>query len=379
MFRATSTRLAIAALALAPLIAPGAAPSAAAAPLTSAPAAMRTAVPAPPRPDVKLPKTLDVRPKYSPQTRCDPKARPGTRKLGELLVNHYGTGTVGYERKCGRGTSEHYDGRAIDWMVNVKNRNQKAAADAAVQWMSANNGEVARRLGVQYIIWNKKIWGAYAPARGWQNYRGANPHTDHVHISMTWDGANARTSWWSGTAVTKQDMTGMNPVSLSSAPKKAAPKAAAPKAAPKAAAPMVTTPLTKHKNTFLKDGYRGAPVSALQRSLGLRANGRFDARTVKAVKALQKRWKLPQTGQVNTRTWNRAELNAYPWLPYVNQRLEVGAKGPAVSALQRAMGMKATGLFDQRTAAVLRGTKKRLGLPATGITDAKTWQAFVRL
>ena len=38
-------------------------------------------------------------------------------------------------------------------------------------------------------------WKAYAPDKGWQAYTGASPHTDHVHFSLSWDGARAMTSW----------------------------------------------------------------------------------------------------------------------------------------------------------------------------------------
>ena len=68
--------------------------------------------------------------------------------------------------------------------------------------MAAN----ARRLGVMYIIWNNRIWGAYRPADGWRPYRAApstpSPgsdtacHRNHVHLSLSWAGAMGRTSWW---------------------------------------------------------------------------------------------------------------------------------------------------------------------------------------
>ena len=47
-----------------------------------------------------------------------------------------------------------------------------------------------------YIIWNRKIWGAYLPDQGWRTYTGPNPHTDHVHVSFSWAGALKQTSWW---------------------------------------------------------------------------------------------------------------------------------------------------------------------------------------
>ncbi|MDO5698836.1 MAG: peptidoglycan-binding domain-containing protein [Dermatophilus congolensis] len=424
-----------------------------------------------PRAAVSLPKALDAKPRYNAQVSCDPVSRPGTSALGQLLVTTYKQGTAGYARSCsGGGTSEHYDGRAVDWMVNVNNPAQKAAGDAATAWLVANNGANARRLGVQYIIWNKRSWRAYAPERGWTAYTGASPHTDHVHLSLTWDGAMKRTSWWTGKAVAAQDLgpcpvyagqpapiytgirTGVCPAPKA-APKTAyktwvlgqknaqiataqrllgvasngsfgsstrtavikyqrtsklpitgvldaatwvkltgraavnapvpgsvsAPVAPRTSAPPTIAAVVVATPLTAYKRAGLRPGSTGAGVRAVQRALGVPVTGRYDAATTRAVVAVQKRWKIAQSGRVDARTWNRIELTRYPWLPYVGQKLQLGSRGPAVTALQRVLGVKADGVLGDRTAAVLRGTKKRLGLRPTGVVDTATWQAFTRL
>jgi hypothetical protein len=67
---------------------------------------------------------------------------------------------------------------------------------------------MARRLGVQYLIWNSRTWRDYDPARGWTEYDGClhakmrkkaydnTCHRTHVHISLTWDGAYKRTSYF---------------------------------------------------------------------------------------------------------------------------------------------------------------------------------------
>ncbi len=57
-----------------------------------------------------------------------------------------------------------------------------------------------------YVIWNRHIWSASDAAAGWRPYSGVSPHTDHIHISLSWDGAMKRTSWWTGTAITQQDI-----------------------------------------------------------------------------------------------------------------------------------------------------------------------------
>jgi hypothetical protein len=57
-------------------------------------------------------------------------------------------------------------------MNSVSVPRQKAVADSVVAWLSAHNGVIARRFGISYIIWNKRIWGEYAPGRGWAPYTG---------------------------------------------------------------------------------------------------------------------------------------------------------------------------------------------------------------
>ena len=53
-----------------------------------------------------------------------------------------------------------------------------------------------RGSGIMYVIYNRKIWAAYSP--GWRDYTGADPHTSHIHISLSWNGARAHTSFWTG-------------------------------------------------------------------------------------------------------------------------------------------------------------------------------------
>jgi hypothetical protein len=95
------------------------------------------------------------------------------------------------------GKSEHKEGRAWDWGIQYPH----PAADALLNWLLApdqhgNQHAMARRFGIMYMIWNYKIWKAYQPEKGWQTYTGSSPHTDHVHFSFSWDGANKKTSYW---------------------------------------------------------------------------------------------------------------------------------------------------------------------------------------
>jgi hypothetical protein len=140
---------------------------------------------------------------YRKQTTCSPSAKPGAKALLKLLIDTWGGSSSGISRSCGSGrTSEHKEGRALDWRMNVKNKSQAARVQQALEWMTANNGEVAYRLGIMYIIWDQKIWSLYYAEMGWRKMedRGSptQNHKDHVHISLSWDGAMKATSWWTG-------------------------------------------------------------------------------------------------------------------------------------------------------------------------------------
>ena len=146
--------------------------------------------------------------RYEGQSTCDPTAKPGTLALRNLLLARYpSTGSSGISRACDiGGRSEHKEGRAFDWRANVTNATQKAAVDDFVAALFATDSyghqhALARRMGVMYVIWNRQMWSAYSAGAGWRPYNGSSPHTDHVHISLSWAGARAQTSFWSGTVV----------------------------------------------------------------------------------------------------------------------------------------------------------------------------------
>jgi hypothetical protein len=151
---------------------------------------------------------------YQGQSKCDPSAKPGVLAFQRMVLAAYPwTGWGGISRACSvGGQSEHKEGRAWDWGVNVGVTSQRAAAESLIDWLTAkdrygNEAAMARRVGLMYMIWNRRIW---FPWGGWQTYcvqkkRGCldpddksprHPHTDHVHFSFTWDGATKRTSYW---------------------------------------------------------------------------------------------------------------------------------------------------------------------------------------
>jgi hypothetical protein len=138
---------------------------------------------------------------YQPQTTCNPTAKAGTVALRTLIMKAYGgTGDYGIIRNCALGgRSEHKEGRAWDWKVSAASPAQVKQVSDLLHWLFApdrygNTFAQARRLGIMYLIWNHRIWSANTHT--WRAYTGADPHTSHVHLSLSWAGALKRTSYW---------------------------------------------------------------------------------------------------------------------------------------------------------------------------------------
>ena len=178
----------------------------AAAVVTTTPMSANATGSAVPHTQVDLPSDIEVLAPYQPQTFCDPVAKPGTLALAHLLTATYtGSSIVSLTRPCGSDTSEHYDGRAIDWGVDHRNDRMRAQGKAFLDWLFApdaagDDDAMVRRLGVMYVIWNHRIWGSYS--QHWEPYDNCSGptacHVDHMHISLDWSGAMKKTSFWTG-------------------------------------------------------------------------------------------------------------------------------------------------------------------------------------
>jgi putative cell wall-binding protein len=86
-------------------------------------------------------------------------------------------------------------------MIDAYDGEDRAVAESYLDWLLAtdkygNTHAMARRMGLTYIIWNKQVIKMYRPSDGWQPYTGANPHTDHIHLSFSWAGAREETSFF---------------------------------------------------------------------------------------------------------------------------------------------------------------------------------------
>ena len=343
-----------------------------------------------PKPPTKsLPAALDVAPPYQGQRICDPTAKPGVVAFAKLMTTHYKMGTIGgITRNCNSGVTEHSEGRAWDWMLSVNKPNEKAVADAVTAWLSAPDaqgrpGAMARRFGIMYIIWNKKMWRAYDPGRGWAKYTGSAPHTDHIHFSFYWDGAYGRTSWWTGKALT----------TVSNGP---------------ASGPSPTTPPQTPSSVYsvLVLGATGPDVVLAQKVIGATPDGVFGPQTQALLRAWQAAHGVKVTGQLDAATWAKmvalklipprgtgstapapsttkptpsspASSTSSPLAAYAKTTLRRGSTGAAVTALQKALHVPADGVFGPQTEAAVKAFQARRHLPANGIVGPSTWAALM--
>lgn len=84
--------------------------------------------------------------------------------------------------------SEHPLGRACDVTVGNRIGTRPTAAQLAYGWELTNwLKNNAAELGVEYLIWQDKIWSTARHGEGWRPYGGTgvtDQHLDHVHITM---------------------------------------------------------------------------------------------------------------------------------------------------------------------------------------------------
>jgi peptidoglycan hydrolase-like protein with peptidoglycan-binding domain len=324
-----------------------------------------------PKPSRTLPAALDVAAFYQEGTRCLTEDQPGAVAFAKLLNTTYGTHTYGILRKC---AAEHGEGRALDWMIDSTKPANLALANALTRWLAAPDaqgrpGAMARRFGINYIIFNRQQWKAWAPERGWTAYYGVSPHTDHIHFSFNWDGAYKRTSWWSGVAVTKP-LTG--PTGSTTTPTTPTPPPA----------PVISS--TGYP--VLAQGATGAEVALAQKVIGVTADGRFGPITAAALATWQTTHGLSATRKLDNATWaNMVALRLIPDLKnplakYSNVVLRLGSTGAAVTALQKAIGyVTVDGTYSADTVERVQEYQASRGLTANGVTDTSVWYALMGL
>jgi hypothetical protein len=153
---------------------------------------------------------------YDPATHCSSKPRPGVVALQGWLeedVRGVFWGSYRCEKWGKHEASLHAENRAIDWHLDAAVPVDRKAAQGLIDLLLAadsagNEQALARRMGVEELIWDCEYWAAgtpeFQPYRPCYGKRGQPrkhvdttvAHRDHVHIGMTKAGAKGQTSFW---------------------------------------------------------------------------------------------------------------------------------------------------------------------------------------
>jgi peptidoglycan hydrolase-like protein with peptidoglycan-binding domain len=140
----------------------------------------------------------------------------------------------------------------------------------------------------------------------------------------------------------------------------------------------VSAPVADAKPQAGKTRSRGAGVAALQRALGVSADGVLGPQTERALRRYQRRHGLTVDGIAGPQTRTRLGLGAGPVLKRAkagagNRRAHrSSAGGGGVVALQRALGVSADGVFGPQTERSLRLYQRRHDLTVDGIAGSET-------
>jgi hypothetical protein len=148
---------------------------------------------------------------YQPQSTCRRTPKAGVLLLADWLVAR-GGGYGPISRSCaGSSTSEHKESRAFDWLLDARSDTDQALAAALLDELFApdDTGQphaLARRMGIMYIIWDDQMYASYDGfvaerylSSSCRKRRTCSPtlrHRDHMHISLTRQGAKGATSWY---------------------------------------------------------------------------------------------------------------------------------------------------------------------------------------
>jgi hypothetical protein len=155
--------------------------------------------------------------RYDRATRCRDATPKGTRALIRWLKRRT-SGSLWTVHRCERlpsgDHSLHAEGRAVDWAMDARKRAQKRQAMRLIRKRllapdrRGNENALARRMGVQGIIFNCRSWFSRPGGLGPYGYcykpngkrrRNLNPtaaHIDHIHFELSKPGARKRTSFW---------------------------------------------------------------------------------------------------------------------------------------------------------------------------------------
>ena len=136
---------------------------------------------------------------------CTGAALPGVIRLAKLIEQRWHSGSVRLGYACVQKrpgvVDVHGEGRALDWALDADSAHDLAIGNAVVDWMLADDRSGhryarARRMGIQEIAWNGRVWTSSRWKEGLRAIQHGDRRTDWVHIALTWAGARVQTSYW---------------------------------------------------------------------------------------------------------------------------------------------------------------------------------------
>ena len=149
---------------------------------------------------------------YDPQTTCTKKPRAGTVVLGEWLVATYGGTGGAVNRPCsGSGSSEHKDGRAVDWTLDADNPADRKLAKAFLaaafapdaagdrpRWLAGWGSCTSSGTTSSTRRTTSSSRSSYlsSSCRSKRKCSKTLRHRDHMHLSVSKAGAKGLTSFY---------------------------------------------------------------------------------------------------------------------------------------------------------------------------------------
>lgn len=225
---------------------------------------------------------------WAPASRCTGSATPGCKALmaGVLEYEPRAKNLGIYNCRNVRGgstTSLHGEGRAIDIGLPMEDGRPTEVGMTLMRELLDN----ADKLGIQALIYNRKIYSAKSP--NGRDYNGVNPHYDHIHVELSWVAAQKL-----NLATVRAVLHGRSPGKPSVSKKPTAGK-------------YGTEYKGKIGDRSVELWDRGEDVALLQRFLGLKDDGYFGKKTEDAVKTWQFSQDFQANGKVGKRGWARIQ------------------------------------------------------------------------
>jgi hypothetical protein len=148
---------------------------------------------------------------YDTATHCNPMPHKGVvAAVAWLEANADGVNWGSYrcEKWGPRSASLHAENRAIDWHPATRRAAARLIETLLAPDRLGNEHALARRMGIEELIWDCSYWGAgsedfdkygYCYGRNGKRKQNLNPtaaHADHVHIGFSRAGSRGKTSFW---------------------------------------------------------------------------------------------------------------------------------------------------------------------------------------